>query len=140
MNAYVVPFNQVGIHDIDRVGGKNASLGEMISSLSKAGVMVPGGFATTADAYREFLAHEGLADKIDALLSKLDTNNLEQLSTTGSTIRQWVIDTPLPQALHDEILQAWQDMGGKRGVGRSGGGVCLLELRYIDNDGRPRHW
>lgn len=115
MNAYVVPFNQVGINDIDHVGGKNASLGEMISSLSAAGVMVPGGFATTASAYREFLAHEGLAEKIDALLSKLDTDNLDQLAKTGSSIRQWVIDTPLPQALHDEILSAWKEMGGNRG-------------------------
>jgi len=115
LNAYVVPLNEVGIDDIEHVGGKNASLGEMISGLSKAGVMVPGGFATTASAYREFLAHEGLADKIDALLSELDTDNLEQLATTGSTIRQWVIDTPLPPALHDEILKAWQEMGGSRG-------------------------
>jgi len=115
LNAYVVPFNQVGINDIDHVGGKNASLGEMISSLSAAGVMVPGGFATTASAYREFLAHEGLAEKIDALLSKLDTDNLDQLAKTGSSIRQWVIDTPLPQALHDEILSAWKEMGGNRG-------------------------
>jgi pyruvate,water dikinase len=115
LNAYVVPLNQVGINDIDHVGGKNASLGEMISGLSAAGVMVPGGFATTASAYREFLAHEGLADKIDGLLSALDTDNLEQLATTGSTIRQWVIDTPLPQALHDDILNSWKDMGGSRG-------------------------
>ncbi len=115
MNAYVVSLNQVGINDIEHVGGKNASLGEMISGLSAAGVMVPGGFATTASAYREFLAHEGLADKIDALLNELDTENLEQLATTGNTIRQWVIDTPLPPALHDAILSAWQEMGGSRG-------------------------
>jgi pyruvate, water dikinase len=115
LNAYVVPLNQVGINDIDHVGGKNASLGEMISGLSAAGVMVPGGFATTASAYREFLAHKGLADKIDALLAELDTDNLEQLAKTGKLIRQWVIDTPLPQALHDEILKSWQEMGGSRG-------------------------
>ena len=115
MEAYVVPLNQVGINDIEHVGGKNASLGEMISGLSKAGVMVPGGFATTASAYREFLAHEGLAEKIDALLSELDTDNLQQLASTGATVRQWVIDTPLPPALHDNILRAWLEMGGDRG-------------------------
>ena len=115
MEAYVVPLNQVGINDIEHVGGKNASLGEMISGLSKAGVMVPGGFATTASAYREFLAHEGLAEKIDALLSELDTDNLQQLASTGATVRQWVIDTPLPPALHDNILSAWLEMGGDRG-------------------------
>ena len=115
MEAYVVPLNQVGINDIEHVGGKNASLGEMISGLSKAGVMVPGGFATTASAYREFLAHEGLADKIDALLSELDTDNLQQLASTGATVRQWVIDTPLPLALHENILSAWLEMGGDRG-------------------------
>ena len=115
MEAYVVPLNQVGINDIEHVGGKNASLGEMISGLSKAGVMVPGGFATTASAYREFLAHEGLAERIDALLSELDTNNLQELASTGATVRQWVIDTPLPPALHDSILSAWLEMGGDRG-------------------------
>lgn len=115
MKAYVVALNQVGINDIEHVGGKNASLGEMISGLSKAGVMVPGGFATTASAYREFLAHEGLAERIDALLSELDTNNLQELASTGATVRQWVIDTPLPPALHDSILSAWLEMGGDRG-------------------------
>jgi len=115
LKAYVVALNQVGINDIEHVGGKNASLGEMISGLSKAGVMVPGGFATTASAYREFLAHEGLAERIDALLSELDTNNLQELASTGATVRQWVIDTPLPPALHDSILSAWLEMGGDRG-------------------------
>ncbi|MDG1462708.1 MAG: PEP/pyruvate-binding domain-containing protein, partial [Gammaproteobacteria bacterium] len=112
MEAYVVPLDQVGINDIEHVGGKNASLGEMISGLSQAGVMVPGGFATTASAYREFLAHEALAEKIDQLLSELDTDNLEQLANTGATVRKWVIDTPLPEALHDKILIAWKEMGG----------------------------
>ena len=115
MDAYVVPLNKVGINDIDHVGGKNASLGEMISGLSAAGVMVPGGFATTSSAYREFLAHEGLADRIDQLLSELDTENLAQLAETGKTIRQWVLDIPLPDQLHQDILIAWQNMAEGRG-------------------------
>ena len=115
MDAYVVPLNQVGIDDIEFVGGKNASLGEMISGLSQAGVMVPGGFATTAQAYREFLAHEGLADRIDGLLSELDTENLQQLAETGATIRQWVLETPLPEQLHNDILNAWKEMADGRG-------------------------
>jgi len=110
-----VPLNEVGINDIDHVGGKNASLGEMISGLSEAGVKVPGGFASTAAAYREFLAHEGLADRIDGLLSSLDVDDLAALATTGQTIRQWVVDTPLPDALHDAIRTAWTTMAEGRG-------------------------
>ena len=115
MDSYVVPLNEVGINDIDHVGGKNASLGEMISGLSEAGVKVPGGFASTAAAYREFLAHEGLADRIDGLLSSLDVDDLAALATTGQTIRQWVVDTPLPDALHDAIRTAWTTMAEGRG-------------------------
>jgi len=115
LDSYVVPLNEVGINDIDHVGGKNASLGEMISGLSEAGVKVPGGFASTAAAYREFLAHEGLADRIDGLLSSLDVDDLAALATTGQTIRQWVVDTPLPDALHDAIRTAWTTMAEGRG-------------------------
>jgi pyruvate,water dikinase len=92
------------------VGGKNASLGEMITNLAQAGVMVPGGFATTAEAYREFLQHEGLADRIDKLLSNLDINDLQKLADTGQTIRQWLLEAPLPEAVHQDIVSAWNEM------------------------------
>lgn len=72
MLEYVVSFEQLGVDDVERVGGKNASLGEMISNLANAGVSVPGGFATTAQAYREFLEQSGLNDRINAALDKLD--------------------------------------------------------------------
>ena len=88
MNEYVVDFDSLGMNDVGRVGGKNASLGEMIQKLSKAGVDVPGGFATTAEAYREFLSHEGLADRINAALDELDIENIDQLTSTGAKIRQ----------------------------------------------------
>ena len=80
---YVVPFEELRMSDVERVGGKNASLGEMISQLSSVGVRVPGGFATTAAAFRDFLEESGLTAKIDDSLRKLDTNNLEALAETG---------------------------------------------------------
>jgi pyruvate,water dikinase len=110
LEPYVIPFAEVGLNDIDKVGGKNASLGEMINNLSKADVLVPGGFATTAAAYREFLSHEGLADRIDSLLGKLDADDLDQLAATGSQIRQWVLDAPLPPAMRDEIAAHWAEL------------------------------
>ena len=108
VQPYVVPFEQLGLNDIDTVGGKNASLGEMINNLSQAGVRVPGGFATTADAYRAFLAHEGLAGRIDDLLTRLDTDDLEQLAETGRTIRDWLLNAPLPDELDTQIRTAWE--------------------------------
>ncbi len=110
MQPYVIPFDKLGISDIETVGGKNASLGEMITNLAQAGVMVPGGFATTAAAYREFLQHDGLADRIDALVTRLDIDNLQQLADTGLQIRQWLLDAPLPEALREEIINAWNEM------------------------------
>ncbi|MFA9438019.1 phosphoenolpyruvate synthase [Uliginosibacterium sp. sgz301328] len=103
MSRYVIPFESLRMTDVDKVGGKNASLGEMISQLADAGVRVPGGFATTADAYRQFLAHQGLAERIEAELSRLDVDDVATLARTGEKIRQWIIDTPLPAALEDEI-------------------------------------
>ena len=88
-------LNELGINDVDRVGGKNASLGEMIQNLSNLGVNVPGGFATTADAYRGFLEHENLGNKINALLDKLDVDNLDDLAKTGKQIRDWIMQIPL---------------------------------------------
>ena len=103
MNAFVKNFKELRMTDVEEVGGKNASLGEMISQLSTAGVRVPGGFATTADAYRAFLAHNGLAEKINGRLSSLDVDDVDALLKTGAEIRQWVVETPFPEQLEKEI-------------------------------------
>ncbi len=112
MKSYVVGFDELGKGDIETVGGKNASLGEMISNLADLGVSVPGGFATTTDAYRDFLRRDGLGDRIHSLLAKLDVEDLDQLAETGSTIRRWVMEIPLPDQLQQEVAQAWQSLGG----------------------------
>jgi pyruvate,water dikinase len=109
---YVVPYTELGMRDVERVGGKNASLGEMISHLSRLGVSVPAGFATTADAYREFLAHDGLAQRIEAELSRLDVDDVAQLARSGETIRNWVLATPFAPQLERALLAAWQQLGG----------------------------
>ncbi|HEY0766439.1 MAG TPA: phosphoenolpyruvate synthase [Steroidobacteraceae bacterium] len=99
MKAYVIPFEQVGMRDVETVGGKNASLGEMIGALARLGVQVPGGFATTAHAYREFLAQGGLDARIRSELAALDVDDVARLAATGARIRQWILATPLPPAL-----------------------------------------
>ncbi len=103
MNEYVMSFEHLRMTDVDKVGGKNASLGEMISQLTGSGVRVPGGFATTAKAYRDFLAHGGLADRINAELDILDVDDVNALLATGAKIRQWIIDTPLQPELQAAI-------------------------------------
>ncbi|TXJ07819.1 MAG: phosphoenolpyruvate synthase [Acinetobacter sp.] len=107
MEARVIGLEKLGKHDVERVGGKNASLGEMISHLSNAGVSVPGGFATTADAYREFLQKSGLHAKIQAELAQLDVDNITALTQTGAKIRQWIIDAPLTEELEKEVRLAF---------------------------------
>ena len=94
--ALAVPFEQLRMTDVEVVGGKNASLGEMINQLAATGVRVPGGFATTALAFRQFLAHAGLTEKINARLDALDTDDVNALAAAGAQIRQWVIDAPFP--------------------------------------------
>jgi len=94
--ALVIPFEHLRMTDVEVVGGKNASLGEMISQLAATGVRVPGGFATTAHAFREFLTHGGLTDKINARLDALNTDDVKALAEAGAQIRQWVIDAPFP--------------------------------------------
>ena len=103
MQPYVIPFERLGIADIPQVGGKNASLGEMISNLSSSGVHVPGGFATTAQAYRDFLAHEGLDKRIEEKLSTLNVEDVSALAEAGRSIRNWIVEAPLPQQLEKEI-------------------------------------
>ena len=100
---YVVNFDTLRMTDVEHVGGKNASLGEMISQLSKAGIRVPGGFATTAEAFREFLSHGSLDARIEELLKTLDADDTDQLAKCGAQIRQWIVDTPFPKALETEI-------------------------------------
>ncbi len=107
MGNYVIGFDQLRMTDVEQVGGKNASLGEMISQLAHSGVRVPGGFATTAQAYRDFLDHNGLAERIRAALEHLDVDDVNALAACGQQIRQWIIDTPFPQKLNDEINAAY---------------------------------
>ncbi len=96
--------------DVERVGGKNASLGEMIGNLARLGVRVPDGFATTAAAYRDFLERDGLDDKIHELLDRLDVDDVPALTETGTEIRQMIMDTPFPAALRDAVSAAWDSL------------------------------
>jgi pyruvate,water dikinase len=105
--ALVLPFEQLRMTDVEWVGGKNASLGEMISQLAGSGVRVPGGFATTALAFRRFLAHGGLSDRIAQRLAGLNTDDVKALAEAGSEIRQWVEQTPFPADLEAAIGQAY---------------------------------
>ncbi len=116
MSAYIIPFEKLGRHDVEIVGGKNSSLGEMISHLAKMGVSVPGGFATTAQAYRDFLQHEGLAQRISAELAQLDVDDVAQLARTGTRIRNWVLETPFQPRLQQELLEAFDAMSGGRDI------------------------
>ncbi|MFP4138242.1 MAG: PEP/pyruvate-binding domain-containing protein, partial [Halomonas sp.] len=107
MDDYILWFDELGMDDVERVGGKNASLGEMISHLAGVGVSVPGGFATTAHAYREFLSHEGLNERINQALATLDVDDVAELARVGAQIRQWVIDTPLPPTFEQHLRTAY---------------------------------
>src|ERR1700691_3287121 len=100
------------MQDVERVGGKNASLGEMISHLSALGVSVPGGFATTAAAYREFLAQDGLAERIETELSTLNVDDVAQLARSGEKIRGWMLATPLAPQLERQLIAGWEKLGG----------------------------
>jgi pyruvate,water dikinase len=115
VTRYTIPFAELGRDDVAVVGGKNSSLGEMIAHLAKLDVMVPGGFATTADAYREFLAHNGLADRIRAELASLDVDDVARLGVTGARIRDWVLSTPFPTRLDEEIVAGYAAMCEGRG-------------------------
>ena len=106
----VVSFEQLRMTDVDSVGGKNASLGEMISQLAGAGVRVPGGFATTADAFRNFLKSTGLDQRIVEKLKTLDPDDVRQLAEVGAEIRQWIIDTPFPADFEQDIRKAFAEL------------------------------
>ena len=116
MQPYIINLDQLGLQDVETVGGKNASLGEMIANLSNLGVDVPGGFATTSAAYREFLATDGLDARINALLSDLDVDNIAALTAAGKTIRDWIIDTDLPDKLMVDVRTAWDEMSAGRDI------------------------
>ncbi len=107
---YLYWFETLGINDIPRVGGKNASLGEMIQTLIQQGITVPGGFATTAEAYRYFLSNNGLAERIYTLLDTLDITDVTTLARTGAQIRQWIMATPLPDDVIAELRVAYQQL------------------------------
>ncbi|WP_342804535.1 phosphoenolpyruvate synthase [Alteromonas sp. M12] len=115
MQEYVLWYEQLGMNDVNRVGGKNASLGEMISNLSNAGVQVPGGFATTAYAFNEFLEQSGLEERIHDVLNSLDVDDVEALAKAGENIRNWVIETPFLPKLEEEIKTAFEKLQGDAG-------------------------
>jgi len=115
-SPHVIPFTELGIDDVPTVGGKNASLGEMISRLDDAGISVPEGFATTANVYREFLNHDDLAERIDRQLAQLDVDDIGQLTETGGRIRGWVTQTPLPTPLEREIRDHYAQLGESTAV------------------------
>jgi len=112
LEPYVIKLAELGMKDVEIVGGKNASLGEMIANLSNLGVTVPGGFATTSAAYRAFLGTGGLDNRIADLLDDLDVDDIDALKNAGQSIRNWILDTPLPGRLFSDIETAWNEMSG----------------------------
>jgi len=120
MTERVLWLDQLRLTDLNRVGGKNASLGEMIQELSGLGVAVPGGFATTADAFREFAAHGRVTERIFERLATLDVDDVDALTETGREVRRWVAETPMPPALEQDIRNAYQAL-----CDRSGGTVSV---------------
>ncbi|MDR2240589.1 MAG: phosphoenolpyruvate synthase [Zoogloeaceae bacterium] len=112
MTQYVIAFDALRMTDVEQVGGKNASLGEMISQLAHLGVRVPGGFATTAGAYRDFLAHQGLDRRIADALDRLDVDDVEALAATGAQIRGWIVAQPFPERLAQDIAAHYGTLAG----------------------------
>ncbi len=112
---YIARFQDLSMHDVDKVGGKNASLGEMLRNLSGRGVRVPDGYATTAEAFREYLAQDGLAERIAARLGALDVEDTVALAAAGSEIRAWMLAAPLPAGLEEAIREAHQALCAEAG-------------------------
>jgi pyruvate,water dikinase len=111
MKPYIIALDKLKNTDVELVGGKNASIGEMISNLAGLGVSVPGGFATTAHAYRDFLAQRGLDARIRDVLASLDVDDVEKLAAVGAQIRGWMLEMPFPDRLRLEVVEAWRKMG-----------------------------
>jgi pyruvate,water dikinase len=118
-NDYTIPLDQLGMHDTARVGGKNASLGEMIRGLAESGVLVPEGFATTADGFREFLSANGLTERIHARLDHLDVDDIAQLTAAGREIRGWVAAAEFPSGLEQAIEHSYRAMERHTGAALS---------------------
>ena len=116
MQEYVVGLSEIGKEDLHRVGGKNASLGEMIAHLEELGIRVPDGFATTTRAFSEFLSRDGMDEKIHALLDEVDVDNVEALAAAGSTIRRMIARAPLPPALERAVSEAWKQLADDREI------------------------
>jgi len=116
LEQYILKLDELGMGDVERVGGKNASLGEMLANLEALGVTVPDGFATTAAAYRDFMEQQGLAERIRAALADLDVDDVEKLVETGAAIRRWIKETPLQPRLSEEIREAWQEMSAGKDI------------------------
>jgi len=115
-SALVINLDQLGKNDIDMVGGKNASLGEMISHLSDLGVSVPGGFATTSNAFNRFLTETGLLDKINSELKELDVDDVNKLTATGKKIRSWIVEQELPKDLEQEVRKSFDAMSDGKDI------------------------
>ena len=124
MQEYVIEFAKLGMHDVARVGGKNASLGEMVSHLANVGVSVPNGFATTAVAFTDYLDQSGLKKRINDSLDALDVSDVVKLAEVGAQIRQWVVDTPLQPELEKAITESYAQM-----VAESGGKPVSVAVR-----------
>ena len=116
LERYICRLEELRMQDVEEVGGKNASLGEMLGNLEGLGLRVPAGFATTAVAYRAFMAQDGLADRVRAALDGLDVDDVEKLAETGATIRRWIMETRLPPRLEEEIGRAWKEMADGRDI------------------------
>lgn len=116
MEPYVIELDKLGMQDIEIVGGKNASLGEMIGNLSALGVAVPGGFATTSAAYRDFLKDGDLTDRINDTLNGLNVDDIEALTEVGRSIRDWIADTPLPDRLIQDLSSSWEAMSNGKDI------------------------
>ncbi|MFW6021172.1 MAG: phosphoenolpyruvate synthase [Guyparkeria sp.] len=112
---FVRRFSELGMQDVATVGGKNASLGEMVARLAERGVRVPNGFATTADAYHHYLEHNDLADRIGEELGALDTNDVAALERAGGRIRRWITEGEMPGDLAEEIVAAYRELGREYG-------------------------
>lgn len=115
MNQYVIWYQNLGMNDVNQVGGKNASLGEMISNLANAGVKVPGGFATTSYAFNEFLEQSGLEKRIHDVLDTLDVDDVNKLAEVGEQIRNWIIETPFQPNLELAIAESYETLAGELG-------------------------
>jgi pyruvate,water dikinase len=112
LQDYIIWFDQLGMNDVEKVGGKNASLGEMIANLSSVDVRVPNGFATTSSAYRDFLTCNNLSSKINAALESLDVNDVNTLAETGAKIRGWMMAAPFPEAFEKSLQEAYLKLQG----------------------------